>query len=81
VGALANILAGANYNPQYFCNLVGSSFKPCATNAGFTGKGANTAYLKPNTTAGTFGQIFYMYGPHQTFNDMSLTKSVTSEVH
>ena len=40
VGAFANILAGANYNPQYFCNLVGSSFKPCATNGGFTGKGA-----------------------------------------
>ena len=40
------------------------------------GVGANTAYLKPNTIAGTFGQIFYMYGPHQTFNDMSLTKRI-----
>ena len=40
VEALANVLAGANYNPQYFCNLAGSSFKPCAPNAGFTGKGA-----------------------------------------
>jgi hypothetical protein len=40
------------------------------------GVGANASYLKPNTTAGTFGQIFYMYGPHQTFNDMSLTKRI-----
>ncbi len=31
VGALANVLAGANYNPAYFCNLVGASFAPCAT--------------------------------------------------
>ncbi len=40
VGSLANILAGANYNPFYFCNLVGSSFSPCVTNGGFTGPGA-----------------------------------------
>ncbi|MBV9304199.1 MAG: carboxypeptidase regulatory-like domain-containing protein [Acidobacteriaceae bacterium] len=40
VGALANVLAGANYNPFYFCNLVGSSFGPCATTGGFTGPGA-----------------------------------------
>ena len=40
VGSLANVLAGANYNPQYFCNLVGASFTPCATNAGYTGAGA-----------------------------------------
>ena len=40
VGAMANIMAGANYNPQYFCNLVGASFTPCATNAGYTGAGA-----------------------------------------
>ena len=40
VGALANVLAGSGYNPFYFCNLVGSGFGPCATNAGFTGAGA-----------------------------------------
>jgi len=40
VGAMANIMAGANYNPQYFCNLVGSSFTPCVTNAGYSGPGA-----------------------------------------
>jgi hypothetical protein len=40
------------------------------------GVGANTAFLKPNITAGTFGQVFYMYGPHQTYNDMSLSKRI-----
>ncbi|MBV9766469.1 MAG: TonB-dependent receptor, partial [Acidobacteriaceae bacterium] len=40
VGAFANVLAGANSIPFYFCNLVGSSFTPCATTGGFTGPGA-----------------------------------------
>jgi hypothetical protein len=35
---------------------------------------ANPAYIAPNSTAGTFGQIFYLHGPHQTFNDMSISK-------
>jgi hypothetical protein len=35
---------------------------------------ANPAYITPNTTAGTIGQVFYLYGPHQTFNDTSISK-------
>jgi len=31
-------------------------------------------YIVPNTNPGTIGQVFYIYGPHQTFNDMSLSK-------
>jgi hypothetical protein len=38
-GLLANTLAGINGTAPYFCNLVGSSFVPCA-NTGFTGPGA-----------------------------------------
>jgi hypothetical protein len=41
VGAMANTLAGIGGPVPYFCNLVGSSFTPCVTNAGYTGKGAN----------------------------------------
>ncbi|HXE06760.1 MAG TPA: carboxypeptidase-like regulatory domain-containing protein [Acidobacteriaceae bacterium] len=37
-GTFARQLAGRN--PTFFCNLVGASFTPCATNAGFTGAGA-----------------------------------------
>ena len=39
-GLFANTLAGINGTVPYFCNLVGSSFTPCATNAGFSGPGA-----------------------------------------
>ena len=37
-GAAAGLLAGTG-GPNYFCNLVGASFGPCA-NAGYTGPGA-----------------------------------------
>jgi hypothetical protein len=40
VGAMANVLSGINGTVPYFCNLVGASFTPCATNAGYTGGGA-----------------------------------------
>lgn len=40
VGTMANQLAGIGGTTSYFCNLVGASFKPCATNAGFSGAGA-----------------------------------------
>jgi hypothetical protein len=58
VGAMANTLAG---NPTYFCNLVGASFTPCATNAGYTGAGAGYPinYFQANPYAAG-GQIAYM---------------------
>jgi hypothetical protein len=36
--------------------------------------GANTNYITPNITPGTFGQIVYQYGPHTFGQDISLTK-------
>ncbi|MFZ1159145.1 MAG: carboxypeptidase-like regulatory domain-containing protein [Candidatus Sulfotelmatobacter sp.] len=39
-GTMAGALAGVQGNAPYFCNLVGSSFGPCANNEGFTGAGA-----------------------------------------
>jgi hypothetical protein len=39
VGSFANTLTTLRATP-YFCNLVGASFTPCATNAGYTGAGA-----------------------------------------
>ncbi len=47
-------------NPKY---LVGPA-----------GGGANPAYILPNTTPGTFGTLLYLYGPRQTFDDLSVTK-------
>ena len=39
-----------------------------------TGGGANPAYIAPNTTPGTFGQRVWLHGPHNTFDDVSVTK-------
>jgi len=39
-----------------------------------TGGGANPSYIAPNTTPGTFGQRIWLYGPHDTFDDVSITK-------
>jgi hypothetical protein len=40
-----------------------------------TGGGANKAFVTVNTNPGTIGQTFYLYGPHQTFNDTSISKN------
>ena len=40
VGTFANTLSGVNGTHPYFCNLVGSKFAPCVTNAGVTTAGA-----------------------------------------
>ncbi len=40
VGAMAAVLSNINGTVPYFCNLVGASFSPCATNANYTGAGA-----------------------------------------
>ncbi len=58
VGALANQLAGGNNgNPFYFCNLVGTKFTPCATNAGYTTAGAGYPinFFQANPYAGGNG--------------------------
>lgn len=41
-----------------------------------TGGGANSQYIVPNTTPGTIGQVIYLHGPRQFYEDMSVTKSV-----
>ncbi len=64
---------GATYvdliNPKYLVSPAGG--------------GANPSYITPNTTAGTFGSIVYLHGPHQTFDDMSLSKRfpITERIH
>jgi hypothetical protein len=41
-----------------------------------TGSGANPAFITPNTTPGTIGQIIYLHGPHYINDDLSITKHV-----
>ena len=60
---------------------VGKYPVPGTTNVAFinpkyltTAGGANTAYITPNTTPGTFGQRVWLHGPHNTYDDVSVTK-------
>ena len=39
-----------------------------------TGGPANSTYIAPNTTPGTFGQRVWLHGPHNTFDDVSISK-------
>jgi hypothetical protein len=38
--------------------------------------GSNQAYLAPNTTPGVIGQRIWLYGPHNTFDDVSISKHI-----
>jgi hypothetical protein len=38
------------------------------------GAGSNTGFIAPNTTPGTFGQRVWLHGPHNTFDDVSISK-------
>ncbi len=68
VGALAAVMANVNGNAPYFCNLVGASFTPCATNAGYTGSGAGypinffqaNPYAAGTNPAGQVGATNYL---------------------
>jgi len=39
-----------------------------------TGGGSNPSFIAPNTTPGTIGQRVWLHGPHNTYDDISLTK-------
>ena len=54
---------------QNYANLI----DPKYLNAG---GGANPAYITPNITPGTIGQIIYLHGPHAFNQDISLSKSI-----
>jgi hypothetical protein len=41
-----------------------------------TGGPANSAYINPNTTPGTIGDVVYLHGPHAFYHDLSLSKPV-----
>jgi hypothetical protein len=54
---------------QPYADLINSKYM-----ASPTGGGANTSYINPNTTAGTIGQIVYLHGPRQFYQDMAVNK-------
>ncbi|MFP5229200.1 MAG: carboxypeptidase regulatory-like domain-containing protein [Acidobacteriota bacterium] len=54
---------------QPFANLINPKYLVSPT-----GGGANSNFITPNTTPGTFGQILYLHGPRQFYQDMEVTK-------
>lgn len=64
VGAIANVLSGISGTTTYFCNLVGSSFSPCANSAGYTGAGAG------------YPINFFQANPYAAGTSTSLMKAV-----
>lgn len=74
-GVTASQLAGSvgvhEVAGQPFADLINPKYM-----ASPTGGGANTQYITPNTTPGTFGQKIYLHGPRQFYQDMELTKAI-----
>jgi hypothetical protein len=56
---------------QTFANLINPKYL-----ASTTGGGANSQYISPNITPGTIGQVIYLHGPRQFYQDISITKAV-----
>jgi hypothetical protein len=54
---------------QPFADLMSAKYL-----ASPTGGGANTTYIAPNQTPGTIGQVIYLHGPRQYYQDLALTK-------
>ena len=44
--------------------------------ASASGGGANPAFINPNTTPGTIGQLVYLHGPRFVTDDISITKHI-----
>jgi hypothetical protein len=62
---------------------VGKYFIPGSTNVAFINPkylnpagGYNSTYINPNTTPGTFGQRVWLHGPHNTYDDISISKHI-----
>jgi hypothetical protein len=56
---------------QTFANLINPKFLSSPT-----GGGASTQYINPNTSPGTIGNVVYLHGPRQFYQDLSLSKTV-----
>jgi hypothetical protein len=72
-GSMANTLTTLGSAP-YFCNLVGASFSPCATNAGYTGAGAGYPinFFQANPYASGIPSLMMTDAGWSTYNSMQL---------
>lgn len=74
VGAMASTLSGVSGTTTYFCNLVGSSFAPCANNAGYTGSGAGypTNFFQANPYAAGSSTSYMLAAGYSNYNSLQV---------
>jgi hypothetical protein len=56
---------------QTFANLINPKYLSSPT-----GGGANSQYIVPNTVPGMIGNVLYLHGPRQFYQDISVTKAI-----
>ncbi len=74
VGEMANELSGIG-TTAYLCNLVGSSFKPCGTNAGYTGgagAGKPINFFQANPFAAGQQTQYMTAGGYSNYNSLQV---------
>jgi len=76
-GAMASTLAGVNGTVPYFCNLVGSSFLPCANNVGAgtynaAGAGYPINYFQANPYAQNIGSSYTVAEGYSNYNALQI---------
>jgi hypothetical protein len=73
-GSFANAMASPFGTTNYYCNLVGASFSPCATNLGYSGSGAgypiNFFQANPYNEGGT--AEYLTSGGYSTYNALQV---------
>jgi len=73
-GAMAYVLSGVSGTTTYFCNLVGSSFAPCVSNAGYTGAGAGypTNFFQANPYAAGSSTSYMTAAGYTNYNSLQV---------
>ncbi len=56
---------------QTFANLINPKYLSSPT-----GGGASAQYIIPTPSPGTIGNVVYLHGPRQFYQDISLTKTI-----
>jgi hypothetical protein len=56
---------------EYYADLINPKYLSSPA-----GGGSNTQFIEPNSTPGTIGQVLYLHGPRQFYQDISITKAI-----
>jgi hypothetical protein len=73
-GALAGAISGYSSTAPYLCNLVGSSFTPCANNVGYTGAGGGYPinFFQANPYAAGYQTQYMTASGYSNYNGLQI---------